>query len=117
MKKESGNCFCIRVVQSIKLRLIVMSTNFEYRAKERQRKRESRREASEAQREKKRQRSRAGDKTKGENFFSLGEHENFHCSGGEKMRNASGHRCKVKMNGSEKSGREHVQHFLHKTCN
>ena len=52
MKKESGNCFCIRVVQSIKLRLIVMSTNFEYRARERQRKRESRRQASEAQREK-----------------------------------------------------------------
>ena len=33
MKKESGNCFCIRVVQSIKLRLIVMSTNLEYRAR------------------------------------------------------------------------------------
>ena len=52
MKKESGNCFCIRAVQSIKLRLIVMPTNFEYRARERQRKRESRRQASEAQREK-----------------------------------------------------------------
>ena len=47
-------------------------------------------------------RSRAGDKTKGEFFFSLEEHENFHCSGGEKMRNASGHRCKVKTNGSER---------------
>ena len=89
MKKESGNCFCIRVVQSIKLRLIVRSTNLEYRARERQRKRES-------------SRSRAGDKTKGEFFFSLEEHENFHCSGGEKMRNASGHRCKVKTNGSER---------------
>ena len=101
MKKESGNCFCIRVVQRSKLRLIVMSTNFEYRARERQRKRESRRQASEAQREK-----------------NLEEqHENFQCSGGEKMRNASSHRCKVKMNGSEKSEREHVQHFLHKTCN
>ena len=52
MKKESGNCFCIRVVQSIKLRLIVMPTNFEYRARERKRKRESRRQASEDQREK-----------------------------------------------------------------
>ena len=94
-----------------------MSTNFEYRARERQRKRESRRQASEATREK-RQRSRAGDKTKAEFFFSLEEqHENFQCSGGEKMRNASSHRCKVKMNGSEKSEREHVQHFLHKTCN
>ena len=31
------------------------------------------------------------------------------------MRNASGHQCKEKMNGSEKkSEREHVRHFLHK---
>ena len=52
MKTESGNCFFIRVVQSIKLRLIVMPTKFEYRARERQRKRESERQASEAQREK-----------------------------------------------------------------
>ena len=36
------------------------------------------------------------------------------CSGGDKMRNASGHQCKVKMSGSEG---EHVRHFLHKTCN
>ena len=28
------------------------------------------------------------------------------------MRNASGHQCKVKMSGSEKSEREHVRHFL-----
>ena len=35
------------------LRLIVMSTNLEYRKRERQRKRESRRQASEAQRAKK----------------------------------------------------------------
>ena len=40
MKTESGNCFCIGVVQSIRLRLIVISTNLEY--KERQRKRERR---------------------------------------------------------------------------
>ena len=39
-KLKSGNCFCIRVFLSIKLRLIVMSTNLEYRARERQRKRE-----------------------------------------------------------------------------
>ena len=69
MKKESGNCFCIRAVQSIKLRLIVMPTNFEYRARERQRKRESRRQASEAQREKGRQRSRARDKKERIYFF------------------------------------------------
>ena len=28
------------------------------------------------------------------------------CSGGEKMRNLSGHHCKVKMSGSEKSKQE-----------
>ena len=39
-KPKSGNCFCIRVFKSIKLRLIVMSTHLEYRARERQRKRE-----------------------------------------------------------------------------
>ena len=54
-----------------------MSTNLEYRARERQRKRESRRQASEAQRENGRQRSRARDKKK-ETFFLLEEqHENF----------------------------------------
>ena len=42
IKTKSGKCFCIRVVLSIKLRLIVMSTNLEYRERERQRKRESR---------------------------------------------------------------------------
>ena len=52
-KTESGSCFCIRGVQSIKLRLIVMSTYLEYRARQRPRQRESRRQASEAQREKK----------------------------------------------------------------
>ena len=42
-KTESGNSFCIRVVLSSKLSLIVMSTNLKYRERERQRKRESRR--------------------------------------------------------------------------
>ena len=46
-----------------------MSTNLEYRARERQRKRESRRQASEAQREKGRQRSRARDKKTDETVF------------------------------------------------
>ena len=51
-----------------------MSTNLEYRARERQRKRESGRQASEAQREKGRQGFRARDK----NIFLLEEqHENF----------------------------------------
>ena len=69
-----------------------MSTNLEYRA------RESRRQASDAQREIGRQRSRARDKHKRE--FSSNK------SGGHKMRNASGHQCKVKMIGSEKKVNE-----------
>ena len=39
------------------------------------------------------------------------------CSGGDKMRNASGHQCKVKMSGVKNSEREQVRHFLDKTCN
>jgi len=40
------------------------------------------------------------------------------CSGGDKMKNASGHQCKVKMSGSEKnSEQEHVRHFPQKVCN
>ena len=53
-----------------------MSTNLEYRARERQRKRESRRQANEAQREKGRQRSRARDKKK-EHFLLEEQNENF----------------------------------------
>ena len=54
-----------------------MSTNLEYRARERQRNRESRRQAREAQREKGRQRSRTKGK-KQETFFLLEEqHGNF----------------------------------------
>ena len=100
-KTESGNCFCIRVVWSIKLRSIDMFTNLEYRARGRQRKRESRRQATEAQREKGRKRSRAREKNKGDIFF-VGRATWKFCSGGDKMRNASGHQCKVKMSGSEK---------------
>ena len=51
------------------LRLIVMSTDLEYRARERQRKRESGRQASEAQREKGRQGFRARDKKQRRHFF------------------------------------------------
>ena len=43
-KTESGKYFCIRVVLSINLRLIVMSTNLEYRERERPRKRATSRE-------------------------------------------------------------------------
>ena len=35
-KTESGKCFCFHAVLSIKLKLIVMSTNLQYRARERQ---------------------------------------------------------------------------------
>ena len=56
-----------------------MSTNLEYRARERQRKREIRRQASEAQREKGQQRSRARDlkKQKKTHFLLEKQHENF----------------------------------------
>ena len=78
-----------------------MSTNLEYRARERQRKRESGRQASEAQREKGRQGFRARDKKRKETFF-VGRTTLKFCSDGDKMRNASGDQCKVKMSGSEK---------------
>ena len=62
MKPESGKCFCIPVFLSIKLRLIVMSTNLEYREIERQsRKRECRGQTSEAQREIEREIKNKGD--------------------------------------------------------
>ena len=50
-----------------------------------------------------RQRSRARDKKKRtkETFF-VGRTTRKFCSGGGKMRNASGHQCKVKMGSSEK---------------
>ena len=87
---------------AIKLRLIVIPTNLEFRARERQRERESRRQASEDQREKGRQRSRARDeKDQGDIFLLEEKHQKF-CSGGDNMRNASGHQCKVKISGSEK---------------
>ena len=55
-----------------------MSTNLEYRARERQRKKESGRQASEAQREKGRQGFRARDKKdKGDIFLLEEQHENF----------------------------------------
>ena len=79
-----------------------MSTNLEYRAGERQRKRESRRQASEAQREKGRQRSRVRRR------FFVGRTTWKFCSGGDKMGNPSGHQCKVKKTGSEKTVNENT---------
>ena len=94
-----------------------MSTNLENRARERQGERESKRQASKARREKRRQRSRARGKQQRRHFF-VGRSTLKFCSGGEKIINASGHQCKVKMSGSEKkSDQEQVRRFLHKTCN
>ena len=67
---------------------------------------EKKRQASETQREKGRQRSRARDKKQRRHFF-VGRTWKF-CSGGDKMRNASGHQCKVKMSGSEKKVNENT---------
>ena len=73
-----------------------------YKAGERQRKRESRRQA---QREKGRQRSRARDRKQMRQFFvERTTHENFVAARTKIMRNASRHRCKVKMSSSEKKG-------------
>ena len=47
--------------------------------------------------------------------FFVGRTAGKFCSGGDKMGNATGHQCKVKMSGSEKkSERELVRHFLPK---
>ena len=73
-------------------------------------KRESRRQASEAQREKGRQRSRARDKKQRRQFF-VGRTTSKFCSGGNKMRNASGHQCKVKISGSEKKVNKKTCHI------
>ena len=50
MVNKGENSFCTRDVEGIKRRLIVMSTNLEYKERERLRKRERRRQVSEAHR-------------------------------------------------------------------
>ena len=70
-----------------------------------------RRKASEAQREKEIERDR---KNKGDIFG--GRNNMKSCSGGEKMRNASGQLGENERQW-KKSEQEHVRHFLHKTCN
>ena len=54
-----------------------MSTNLEYRARERQRKIESWQQASKVQQEKRQQRSRVRDRKKGDIFLLEEQHENF----------------------------------------
>ena len=66
----------------------------EYRARERRRKRESRRQASVAQPEKGWQRSRAREKKK--RRFFVGRTTWKFCSGGNKMKNASGHQSNAR---------------------
>ena len=78
------------------------STNLEYRARKRQIKRGSRWKDSEAQGEKGRQRFRVRDKKKTKETFFCWKYNMKFCSGGDKMRNASGHQCKVKMSDREK---------------
>ena len=66
-----------------------MSTNSKNRERERQRKRENGRQASEGRPEKERQKAREREKKK-ETFF-VGRKAWKFCSGGEKMKDASGH--------------------------
>ena len=94
-----------------------MSTNLEYRAREIQGKREVGGRQAKVNEKKKGDRDLGRrKKNKGGIFFVERTTKKF-CSSGDKIRNASGHKCRVKMSGSEKSEREHVRHFLHKTCN
>ena len=57
-------------------------------------------QASEGQREKGRERSRAREK-KRKTFFFVGRTTSKFCSGGDKIRKASGHQCKMKMRGNK----------------
>ena len=80
--------------------------------KEKDREKEKvRRQASEAEREKELERDR---KNKGD-IFCWRINIKF-CSGGEKMRNASGHLGENERRW-QKSEQQHGRHFLHKTCN
>ena len=122
-KTNNGNCSCVRVVWSIDRRLIFMSTNLEYRERERQTR--GRRQASEAQREKEQQRASARDKKQRRRISLEKQHENFVAVVRKwEMLPVS----KVKMcfcSKKKKANRktsikifcEHIRHFLHKTCN
>ena len=102
-------------------RVIVMSTNLEYRESERQGKGESRRQAGEAQQEKERQRARARD-TKQRRRISLEEqHENFipavrkwEMLAASKVENEQQWK---KVNRNQQNLFCAERYFLHKTCN
>ena len=88
-----------------------LSTKLENRERERQKKRESKAtgQRSSTRKEIKRDRKNKGDIFCGRNNMKF-------CSGGEKMRNASGQLGENERRW-KKSEQEHVRHFLHKTCN
>ena len=106
-KTEKGKFFCIRVVKSIKLRLIKLSCPQIWNIE----KEKVGRQASEAQREKELERER---KNKGD-IFGWRNNMKF-CSCGEKMRNACIHQDEKERH-EKKGEQEHIRHFLHKTCN
>ena len=93
-----------------------MSTNLEYRVRERQRKEKVGGRPAKLN-EKKGDGFRARDK-KPKTIFGW-KNKMKVCNGGDKMRNASGHQCKVKISDSEKkvNGNTYDINFLHKTCN
>ena len=83
-----------------------MSTNLEYRARERERKRESRRQAAKLNEKKGDRNLQREIKKRKETFF--GRKDNMKI-----LQLRLPIKCKMKMSGSEKSEREHVRHFLH----
>ena len=89
-RKRKGKMF-LCVVWSIKLRLIVMPTNLEYR--ERRRKTEKTESRTTGQRSSTRERTRAREKKRKGNIFCWRNNVKFCCSG-EKMRNACFHLSK-----------------------
>ena len=78
-----------------------MSTNLEYRDREIQGKREVGGRQAKLN-EKKRATEIYGREKKQRRHFFVERTTKKFCSSGDKIRNASGHKCKVKMSGSEK---------------
>ena len=85
-KTESGNCFCILLSKALSLDLLSCPQIWKIEKEKDREQKKVRRQASEAQREKELERDR---KNKGD-IFCWRNNMKF-CSGGEKMRNASGH--------------------------
>ena len=93
-----------------------MSTNLEYIEQEKDREKEKVGGRPANLNEKKGNRDLEREiKNNGDSFF-VGKTTWKFCSGGEKMRNASGHQGENERRW-KKSEQEHVRHFLHKSCN